>query len=96
VRLPWWEYDEVGHNDEAKKQIKNIFPEVTRAFDTPKPTRLIKRILNLATNSDNDDVIIDFFSGLGTTAHAVLELNLEDGGNRKFIMVQIPEPIKNE
>lgn len=59
-------------------------------FDTPKPVRLIDRILRLA--SDSDSIVLDFFSGSATTAHAVMQLNAEDGGHRKFIMVQLPEP----
>ncbi|HWQ73696.1 MAG TPA: site-specific DNA-methyltransferase [Syntrophomonas sp.] len=84
-----WPYKEVGHNQEAKKEIKAIFPESV-PFDTPKPTRLVERILRLA--SDLDSIVIDFFSGSATTAHAVMQLNAEDGGKRKFIMVQLPEP----
>lgn len=82
-----WGYREVGHNQEGKKEIKDLFESVP--FDTPKPTRLLKRIVKLATNQD--DIILDFFSGSGTTAHAVMQLNAEDGGNRHFICVQLPE-----
>lgn len=94
----WWQYKDSGHNDEAKKQIKALFPDLDRIFDTPKPTRLIKRILKLATSDDSDseDIILDFFAGSGTTAQAVMELNAEDGGNRKFILVQLPEPTGRE
>lgn len=96
VAETWWSHEEVGHNDEAKKQIKNLFSETSQVFDTPKPTRLIKRILSLATTSDTDDIILDFFAGSSTTAHAILELNTEDNGNRRFIMVQIPDKTTNE
>jgi adenine-specific DNA-methyltransferase len=58
-------------------------------FDTPKPTRLISRCLSIAT--EKDDIVLDFFAGSSTTAHSVMQLNAEDGGSRKFIMVQIPE-----
>jgi len=85
-----WKYDDVGHNQEGKKEIKSIFPEAV-PFETPKPTRLIKRMLQLCTNCNDNDIILDFFSGSATTAHAVMQLNAEDSGNRKFIMVQIPE-----
>jgi adenine-specific DNA-methyltransferase len=88
VPLTYWSYDECGHNDEARKEIKVLFEKPP--FNTPKPTRLIKRILQVATN--NSSIILDFFSGSATTAHAVMQLNAEDGGNRKFIMVQLPEP----
>jgi adenine-specific DNA-methyltransferase len=83
-----WKYVDVGHNQEAKKEVNDLFPE-SSVFDTPKPSRLIKRILQLA--ADKNDIILDFFSGSATTAHAVMQLNAEDGGKRKFIMVQLPE-----
>jgi adenine-specific DNA-methyltransferase len=81
----WWTFEQVGHNDEAKKEVSEIF-EDKKAFPTPKPIRLLKRILQLAT--DEESIILDSFSGSGTTAHAVLELNKEDGGNRKFILIE--------
>ena len=88
-----WEYKDVGHSQEATKELKELFSESTNpAFSTPKPVRLIERMLNLITVSDEDDIILDFFAGSGTTAQAVLELNAQDGGNRKFILVQLPEP----
>lgn len=87
-----WGWEDAGHNDEAKKELLSLFPEATEVFGTPKPTALIKKILRLATKTGGSDLILDFFAGSGTTAQAVLELNLEDGGNRKFILVQLPEP----
>ncbi len=86
VPLSIWTYDEVGHNQEAKQELKVIFSDIKLPFDTPKPVKLIKRIIQLSTN--DDDVILDSFAGSGTTAHAVLDLNKEDGGNRKFILVE--------
>ena len=83
-----WRYEEVGHNQEAKKEIKELFDDTT-PFETPKPTRLINRMLQLATS--NDSVVLDFFAGSGTTAHSVIELNVKDGGNRQCISVQMPE-----
>ena len=83
-----WKYFDVGHNQEAKQEINDLFPE-SSVFDTPKPVRLLKRILQLSTNPD--DLILDFFAGSGTTGQAVMELNEADGGNRKFILVQLPE-----
>ncbi|WP_394425252.1 site-specific DNA-methyltransferase [Vreelandella stevensii] len=83
-----WKYSEVGHNQEGKKEINKLFPEAA-VFETPKPVRLLKRVLHLAT--DSDSLILDFFAGSGTTAHAVLQLNAEDGGSRNFITVQLPE-----
>ena len=83
-----WEYEEVGHTQDAKKDLKSIFTG-EMPFDTPKPYRLIERILQIA--SDPDSIILDSFAGSGTTAHAVLNMNKADGGHRKFIMVQLPE-----
>lgn len=80
-------YKEFGHTDEAKKEIKTIFSEHEEAvFSTPKPTRLIMNLLTLGTGKDS--IILDSFSGSGATAHAVLNLNREDGGNRRFILVE--------
>jgi len=88
IATNYWCYDEVGHTDEAKKEVKNLFGG-NAPFDTPKPTRLIERILEIAT--DKDCYILDFFSGSATTAHAVMSRNNADGGNRKFILMQVPE-----
>lgn len=83
-----WLSDEVGHNQTATKEIQAIFDN-KKYFDYPKPIELIKQIVQIGTSSN--DIILDFFSGSATTAHAVMQLNAEDGGNRKFICVQIPE-----
>ncbi|MEZ9318634.1 site-specific DNA-methyltransferase, partial [Vibrio lentus] len=83
-----WKYGDVGHNQEGKKEVNKLFPEAA-VFDTPKPVRLIERILHLST--EKDSIVLDFFSGSATTAHAVMQKNAEDGGRRKFIMVQLPE-----
>ena len=80
-----WMYSEVGHTDEASKELKNLFNGAA-PFDTPKPSRLIERIAQIA--SEPDSIILDSFAGSGTTAHAVLNLNKQDGGNRKFILVE--------
>ena len=85
----WWPNSEVGHTQEATKEIKSLFADTPTVFDFPKPTRLLKRMISVA--SQNDDIILDFFSGSATTAHAVMQLNAEDGGNRRFILVQLPE-----
>ena len=90
VPWTWWPHEEVGHTDESRKEIQDIFGTQT-AFDTPKPTRLIQRILQIAT--DKDSLILDSFAGSGTTAHAVLKQNAEDGGNRRFILVEMDEAI---
>lgn len=84
-----WKYTEVGHNQEGRQELKKVFDN-KGYFDGPKPLRLMKRILQIA-NLEKDSIILDFFSGSATTAHAVIQLNAEDGGNRKFIMVQLPE-----
>ena len=63
-------------------------------FETPKPVRLVKRMLEVTTSSDSSDIVLDFFAGSGTTAHAVLDLNKQDGGNRKSILIQLPEPTR--
>ncbi|WP_130838540.1 site-specific DNA-methyltransferase [Lachnoclostridium sp. Marseille-P6806] len=89
VPWSWWPSDEVGHTDEAKKEIMSIFPDRESIFDTPKPLRLIERILQIAT--DKDSIILDSFAGSGTTAHAVLNINRKDGGERKFIIIEMDE-----
>jgi adenine-specific DNA-methyltransferase len=76
-------------NSTGASMLKEMFNG--KVFNYPKPVKLIKRIIQFS-NSKNDDIILDFFSGSATTAHAVMQLNAEDGGNRKFIMVQLPEP----
>lgn len=81
---------EVGDNEEAAKEIRALFENPP--FDTPKPTRLIDRILRLSTQSNEKHIVMDFFAGSATTAQSVLELNAEDGGNRQFVLVQLPEP----
>ena len=84
---------EFGNNKNATEEIKNLF-DGKRVFDFPKPSKLLKNIIGLgsATKLSNDDVVLDFFSGSATTAHAVMQLNAEDGGSCKHIMVQLPEP----
>lgn len=98
VPQTFWPYTEVGHTQEAKKELiaSVSFSNSGDVFDTPKPTRLIERILQITTSSDKDDIIMDFFSGSSTTAHAVMSLNAKDNGNRRFIMVQIPEKIDSQ
>ena len=82
----FWEHQAAGNTDVAKKEILAIF-EGRVAFETPKPTRLIERILAIAT--DSDSIVLDSFAGSGTTAHAVLNANAKDRGNRKFILVEL-------
>ena len=82
-------HSEGGHNQEGKQETKALF-DGAGVFDGPKPVRLLSYLLTIA-NCDSDSIILDFFSGSATTAHAVMKLNAEDGGKRKFIMVQLPE-----
>lgn len=89
VPWTWWSYDYAGENREATKEFKILFNDAT-LFNGPKPTKLITKLLQLINT--NDSIILDFFSGSATTAHAVMQLNAEGGGYRKFIMVQLPEP----
>lgn len=84
-----WFHQEVGHNHAAAEELKKLLGG--KFFDSPKPKELIIKMIKLATCPDNDDIILDFFSGSATTAHAVMQINAEDGGNRRFIMVQLPE-----
>lgn len=84
-------HSECGHNQEAKKELISLLPGIGNSFETPKPVRLLMKLLNLVQLSDND-IILDFFSGSATTAHAVMQLNAKDNSHRKFIMVQLPEP----
>ena len=86
-----WLWDEVGHNDEAKKELQNLFEDSEGGFETPKPTKLINRILSLGSEVDNSSIILDFFAGSGTTGHAVYSQNNNDQGNRRFILVQLPQ-----
>jgi adenine-specific DNA-methyltransferase len=81
-----WLYDEVGHTDEAKKELKDIFGGKI-PFDTPKPLRLIERILHIATKPNS--IVLDSFAGSGTLGHAVIHQNQKDGGQRKFIMIEM-------
>lgn len=83
-----WLHSEVGHTDEAKKGIKKLFDGLA-PFDTPKPVRLLERILSIASTPDS--IVLDFFSGSATMAEAVIRKNAEDDGSRNFILVQIPE-----
>lgn len=86
---PFWGFfsKEIGTAESAKSELKTLLPN--NGFDTVKPVEMIRRLVYHAT--EKNDIILDFFSGSATTAHAVMQLNAEDGGNRKFIMVQLPE-----
>lgn len=82
-----WTFDEVGHGQEATRELRDLMDGAV--FTSPKPLRYITRLLQIGTSKGS--IILDFFSGSATTAHAVMKLNAEDGGKRKFIMVQLPE-----
>jgi adenine-specific DNA-methyltransferase len=82
-----WTFDEVGHGQEATRELRDLMDSAV--FTSPKPIRYISRLIHIGLNPD--DLILDFFSGSATTAHAVMKLNSEDGGNRKYILVQLPE-----
>lgn len=108
-----WPYSEVGHTQEAKKELISLveFPNSDIVFETPKPTRLIRRILQVATGAGNDylnahasdmnasvsepDIVLDCFAGTGSTLDALFRQNAEDGGLRRGILVQLPEPIES-
>ncbi len=91
VPSTWWPHTEAGHNDEAKKHLAELMGAQS-TFSNPKPIRLIKRLLQIGT-PDDSSIVLDFFGGSCTIAHAVLELNKEDGNDRRFIMIQLPELI---
>jgi adenine-specific DNA-methyltransferase len=91
-----WKYEEVGHTQDSKKELLDVlqFADSAAVFSTPKPLRLLDRVLHIATKGD--DLVLDFFAGSGTTAQAVLKLNAEDGGKRRFILVSNTEATAEE
>lgn len=93
VPWTWWPHEEVGHTDEARKEVQAIFGTQT-AFTTPKPVRLIERVLQIVCGPN--DIVLDFFAGSGTTGHAVQKLNTEDGGRRRFVLVSNAEATTDE
>lgn len=86
---------EIGTNEYGTNEVKSFFQNQP-IFNNPKPTKLIKYLLQISTSTNSNDIILDFFAGSGTTAQAVMELNAEDKGNREFILVQIDEEIKED
>ena len=90
-----WFGKDAGTTREATEELKALFGGQS-PFETPKPSRLIKRIVEVATEEGSDDIVLDSFAGSGTTAHAVLARNNEDGGNRRFILVQCDEAVRGE
>lgn len=95
VPSTWWDRKFAGDNQMAKREIRALFSDLDDSFDTPKPVLLIKRFLQISTEPEEDSIVLDFFAGSATTAQAVLEINSEDNGSRRFICVQLPELIEN-
>jgi adenine-specific DNA-methyltransferase len=85
----WWTFEDCGHNDEAQKETSALLGQ--KVFSTPKPLRLVQRMLTIA--APKDAIVLDFFAGSGATAHATLKANAEDQGSRRYIVVQLPEPL---
>ena len=90
VPSTWWDFREVGHNDEAQKETGALIGK--KIFSTPKPIRFLSRILQIATATDKESIVLDFFAGSGAMGQAVEEFNSLDGGNRRWILVQLGEP----
>lgn len=93
VPMTIWKYEDVGHSQSASQYLKRLFDDKAY-FSYPKPVPLIQRIVELYSNPDS--IVLDFFSGSATTAEAVMRMNVEDGGNRRFIMVQLPEQLSEK
>ena len=90
-----WKYEDVGHTQEAKEELLRFvnFERTENVLNSVKPSRLIRKILKITTSVGENDIVLDFFAGSGTTGHAVLAQNQEDNGNRRFIVVQLPESL---
>ena len=88
-----WSYKEVGHTQEAKRELLDYvsFKNTENVLNSVKPTKLLKRAIKIATSANSDDIVMDFFAGSAPAGQAVVALNMEDGGNRRYILVQIPE-----
>jgi adenine-specific DNA-methyltransferase len=91
VASGWWPFSEVGHTDESKKEVQSLFDGVS-PFDTPKPTRLIDRMLEIGALG-KDELVLDFFAGSGSTGHSVIARNAKTAGSARFMLVQLPEPL---
>lgn len=98
VPQTYWSWKEVGSTRHAKMDLSKLMEASTGdvLFDTPKPPKLIKRILKIATSGEPNEIVLDFFAGSGSTAEAVMSMNSDDGGDRRFILVQLPEEIGGE
>jgi adenine-specific DNA-methyltransferase len=90
-----WKYEDVGHTQEAKEELLKYvdFDNSENVLNSVKPTRLLRNVVRIGTSSDTEDLVLDFFAGSGPTGHAVFAQNAEDGGRRRFILVQLPEPL---
>lgn len=93
-----WQYSEVGHTQDAKRELlrRLEFDSSDSVFDTPKPTRLIKQMLRIGTKPNDAELALDFFAGSATVGDATMQLNAEDGGNRRYLLVQLPERTEAE
>ena len=89
-----WGFEQVGHTDEGTKQLAELFESTRSPFPNPKPTRLLQRVA--LVGSKESDIVLDFFAGSGSMGQAIWEQDLADGGNRRFILVQLPEPLSEE
>jgi len=92
--INFWSHEFAGHTDSANQQLKELFGD--KVFDTPKPSRLVQRMIQLAAGPSGECTVLDFFAGSGAAGQAVIELNEQDGGSRNFILVQLPEPTGRE
>ncbi len=90
IPITWWDYKFGGSTRRARSELKDLF-DGDRGFDTPKPTQLIRKLLDMSVAPDEAELVMDFFAGSATTAHAVMDLNAEDGGNRCYVLAQAPE-----
>ena len=87
----WWHHDQFGHNQGGNQTLTDLFAQ-KNIFSNPKPIELLKGVISVANTKDND-IVMDFFSGSGSTAHAVMSQNAADGNGRRYILVQLPEPL---
>jgi adenine-specific DNA-methyltransferase len=94
VPSTWWEFKEVGHNDEGQKETGELLGK--KIFSTPKPVRLLKRILEISTSKGEPQIVLDFFAGSASLAQAVIELNKADGRSVRYVLVQLPEKIEQD
>lgn len=87
-----WFHTDAGHNDAASKEVRTLFAGEL-PFSSPKPVRLLSRVLGVGSSDSTEDIVLDFFAGSGTTGHAVIAQNAADGGKRRYVLVQLPEPL---